>query len=267
LALAVALPPLRPAAARCDDALRDELPPDFAPPPPPLRRAALPCFAPPLLAPLFFAPLLEPPLLLLLLFDEPPLRELPADFELRDAPPDLAAPAFFEPPLLLLLLLELAFELLDLDELLLAPPRAAAPLLLPPERAAAPRFADDADDFADDFEPPRDADADLLLLDEALPFEDEALFFEPPLLAPPLALPLVRPAAAFFDDAELLELELFADELLFFELPPLLFLDDDDADFLEAICGSPSRKKKSVGSRTFFRFGDELRGYVVARTM
>ena len=214
------------------------LPPDFAPPPPPLRRAALPCFAPPLLAPLFFAPLFEPPLLL-------ELRELPEDLELLPREALLDRELLLEPPRDALLPFEpldfaLEREALAFDELpllLFEPPRDAPalepPLALPPERAALLRFADDADDFE-----PRDDEADLLLLDEALPFEDDALFFEPLLLLePPLALPPLRPAAAFFADVELelFELDPFDDEPLFFELPPLLFFDDDDADFLEAM--------------------------------
>jgi hypothetical protein len=271
----VALPPLRPAALRCADAPR-ELPPDFALLPPPLRRAELLCFEPPLLAPpLFFAPLLDDPLLL----DELPLRELPDDlepprealllFELLLLPPLLEPPRdapAFEPPLLL-------------------PPDFA------PERAAVLRFAEDADDLeprdADDLELFEDA---LLRDDDALFLEPPLLLLEPPLAVPPLrpaaaffadvdeelleppllllepllALPPLRPAAAFFADVdpelfeldpelfepELLEPELFDDEPLFFELP-LLFLDDDAADFLEAICVLLLVKKNRWGAVLF----------------
>lgn len=212
-----------------------------------------------MLAPPFFAPLFEPPLL----FDE-----LPVDLELlpRDAllvrelllfePPRDALlpfePLDFEPPRDALPFDDVARELLALElperELpreapAFEPPLLLEPLLLlAPERAAVLRFAEDEDA---DFEPPRDAapDREEELFDEALPFEDDALFEPLLLLEPPLALPPLRPAAAFFADdeelfeleAELFELDPFDDEPLFFELPPLLFLDDDDADFLEAI--------------------------------
>jgi hypothetical protein len=194
------------------------------------------------------APLFEPLLLLeeLLLFDEPPLREPPDDFELlpRDAlldfellllellPRDALLP--FEPLDLELLprdavdLDELLFELLLLEPPLLEPPREAPLLLLAPTRAATLRLTEETADFK-----PREADLPLLLFDEALPFEDDPLFFELPLLLlePPLALR--AGADDFFDDDPEL-FELFEDEALFFELP-LLFLDDDEADFLEAI--------------------------------